>query len=63
MTDHAFTEQDVHDWHGCSVLFPRIAKRLTRDGVRTRLIMPGYYHVRYSRTFGKWIYKRVHEEA
>ncbi len=47
-----------YEWHPRSILFPRIGKMVTRDGVRTRLILPGRYLVRRSRSMNRWVYRR-----
>ncbi len=61
MSDNAPFDPAIYDWQPCSLLFPRFGKLLTRDGVRTRLILPGSYLFRRSRTFGSWIYRHRHE--
>jgi len=51
---------DDYGWQPCSLILPRIGKLMSRDGVRTRLILPGRYFVRRSRTLGSWIYRVAH---
>jgi len=46
------------EWQLCRVAFPRFGLLLNRDGVRNRLIWPGQYFVRRSRTFSQPIYRR-----
>jgi len=57
MSDNEPVDPAIYEWQPCALIFPRIAKFLTRDGVRTRLILPGSYLFRRSRTFGGWIYR------
>jgi hypothetical protein len=40
-------------------MFPRIGTLLSRHGARTRVILPGHYLVRRSRTLGGRIYRRL----
>lgn len=47
----------VYEWHPCSLVFPRIGKVMDRNGLHTRLIMPGAYYIRRSRSLGHWIYR------
>lgn len=54
--DHV--ETDVYDWQTRLILFPRFGAWLDRDGLHRRLILPGSYLVRRSRSHGKWIYRR-----
>jgi hypothetical protein len=49
-----------YEWQPCSLAFPRIGLLLNRDGVRTRLLWPGEYLVRVSRTLRQRIYRRRH---
>ena len=51
---------DEYDWQPCSLILPRIGKLMSRDGVHTRLILPGSYFVRRSRTLGSRIYRVAH---
>ncbi|PQM26816.1 hypothetical protein CVO77_17690 [Sphingopyxis lindanitolerans] len=62
MSDDAPVDPSLYEWQPCSLLFPRIAKLMTRDGIHTRLIIPGYYFVRRSRTYGWWIYRHHHDD-
>ncbi|HMN52701.1 MAG TPA: hypothetical protein PKC32_00765 [Sphingopyxis sp.] len=43
------------------LLIPRVAKLMTRNGTYTRLILPGDYLARRSRTHGYWIYRHRHD--
>ncbi|HEX2814109.1 MAG TPA: hypothetical protein VHO04_15635 [Sphingopyxis sp.] len=61
MSDGPSEESSPYEWRPCSLLFPRIAKLMTRDGTYTRLILPGDYFARRSRTHGYWIYRHRHE--
>lgn len=51
-------EPETFDWHEVAVSFPRIGRLITRDGARVRVIWPGYYLARRSRTMGKTIYRK-----
>ncbi|KTE26600.1 MULTISPECIES: hypothetical protein [unclassified Sphingopyxis] len=57
MTQHAPIDVATHEWQSCSVILPRFVKFLSRNGMRTRLIMPGRYEFRRSRTHGYWLYR------
>ncbi len=46
-----------YDWQPCHIWFPRTGLVLDRHGVRTRVIWPGQYMVRKSRTLRKWMYR------
>ncbi|WOF42196.1 hypothetical protein [Sphingopyxis indica] len=48
---------DEYDWQPCSLIFPRIGKLMNRQGVHTRLLLPGSYFVRRSRSRGDRIYR------
>lgn len=48
----------THDWKEKLILVPRLGKFLTRDGIHTRLILPGRYLVRKSRTMRSWLYRK-----
>lgn len=50
-------DRSDYEWHPFRVAFPRIGLLVNRHGIRTRLIWPGYYLVRKSRTFSKWVYR------
>ncbi|PKP99984.1 MAG: hypothetical protein CVT74_05905 [Alphaproteobacteria bacterium HGW-Alphaproteobacteria-13] len=50
--------QSNYEWHRCSVIWPRIGLLLNRDGIRTRLLLPGQYLVRMSRSLRQRIYRR-----
>ncbi|WP_144036834.1 hypothetical protein [Sphingopyxis witflariensis] len=58
MQDPSTIEQSDYDWQPCSIIFPRIGRFMDRYGVRRRLILPGHYFVRRSRSMGGWIYRR-----
>jgi len=45
------------EWRRCRVTFPRFGLMLDRDGVHKRLILPGHYLVRHSRTMGRRLYR------
>lgn len=60
MTSNESSDQTAYEWQRRSIFFPRVAKLMTRYGVHTRLIMPGSYEVRRSRTLRQWIYRRSH---
>ena len=61
MSDNAPVDPSIYEWQPCSLLFPRIGRLMTRNGVHTRLDMPGSYLFRRSRTFGGWIYRHRHD--
>ncbi len=46
-----------YEWHSRTVWFPRFGLLLRRDGAHTRLIMPGEYLVRRSRSMKRWLYR------
>lgn len=48
-----------NEWRPCHVIIPRTGLLLDRSGVRRRLIMPGRYLVRHSRTFQRKLYRLV----
>lgn len=52
--DH-HSERD--DWSPRSILIPRIGLKVGRLGMRSRLILPGQYMVRWSRTYRRWVYR------
>lgn len=54
--DNALDRSD-YDWRPVLVTFPRIGLLVNRHGMRRRLIWPGHYLVRKSRTFRKWVYR------
>lgn len=47
----------AYEWQPCSLLIPRIGKIVDRTGMHTRLIMPGSYFIRRSRSLRRWIYR------
>ena len=47
-----------YDWQRCRVALPFVGLLLDRHGAHTRLIWPGAYLVRRSRTFNRLIYRR-----
>ena len=51
-------EESPYEWQPCALILPRIALFLNRDGMRTRLLLPGSYLVRMSRSMNKPIYRR-----
>jgi|GEM_PF-2077141 hypothetical protein len=59
MSVQASGDSATYEWQPCSILFPRIGTMLSRHGVRTRVILPGHYLVRRSRTLGGRIYRRA----
>jgi len=58
MTYNAPVDPALHDWQSCSIYFPRFVKLVDSHGVHTRLIMPGRYLVRRSRSLRRWIYRK-----
>lgn len=51
-------EHGQFEWQEIELLLPRIGKMVTRDGIETKIIWPGMYLVRRSRTVGGKIYRR-----
>jgi hypothetical protein len=49
---------DDYEWHRSFIIFPRLGKMMSRDGVHTRPIWPGVYLVRKSRSLRSLIYRR-----
>ncbi|PAL22573.1 hypothetical protein [Sphingopyxis sp. GW247-27LB] len=59
MTIQASGDPTAYEWQPCAIMFPRIGTMLSRHGARTRVILPGHYMVRRSRTLGGRIYRRL----
>ncbi|AMG73677.1 MULTISPECIES: hypothetical protein [Sphingopyxis] len=57
MENPAAPNDGVYEWHSRSILLPRFGLLLDRNGTHFRLLMPGEYLVRRSRTKGKWLYR------
>lgn len=57
MRNQAILDQSNYDWQPCQILLPRLGLFLDRHGVRTRMIWPGRYMVRKSRSMKKWMYR------
>ncbi len=49
-----------HEWMPCLIWLPRFALIITTHGIATRLLLPGAYYVRWSRSLGRKIYRRRH---
>lgn len=45
------------EWTSRLILVPRIGLRVSAHGLQRKLILPGRYWVRRSRTFGRKIYR------
>jgi len=60
MQDENDSDDEAYEWHIRHVIVPRFALLVDRHGTRTRLIWPGQYMVRKSRTYGRQIYRRAH---
>jgi hypothetical protein len=58
MEQQIVQDASVHDWQPYVILFPRIGLWLGHKGTHSRLIWPGRYLVRKSRTLQRWIYRR-----
>ncbi|HKX87690.1 MAG TPA: hypothetical protein VJM13_00645 [Sphingopyxis sp.] len=58
MHDDAFLSPD-REWQPCRIIIPRIGLLLDHYGASRRLIMPGRYLVRHSRTFRRKLYRLV----
>ena len=56
-----FVRDDEYEWQPCFLVWPRIGLLLSHYGVRRRLIWPGRYLVRRSRTYLGWMYRRHRE--
>ena len=54
----ALGDESRYEWRPYSLSLPRIGLLLNRDGVHTRLLWPGEYLVRMSRTLRQRIYRR-----
>ncbi|MCA0210117.1 MAG: hypothetical protein LCH74_13720 [Proteobacteria bacterium] len=54
--DDAFPAAD-YEWQPCRIVIPRTGLWIDHHGVRSRLIMPGRYLVRRSRTFRRKLYR------
>ncbi|HMO77415.1 MAG TPA: hypothetical protein PKD99_03960 [Sphingopyxis sp.] len=46
------------EWERRFILIPRIGLKVSRHGMRQRMIWPGYYMVRWSRTYRRNVYRR-----
>jgi len=57
MEDTTPIDPAVYEWRPCSILFPRIALKATRFGTHFRLILPGHYMIRRSRSLGRVVYR------
>ena len=58
MDESPLPETPPHEWEPCHLSFPRIGFVATPFGVSRRLIMPGDYYVRRSRSLGRLVYRR-----
>ena len=61
MEDTTPIDPAVYEWQPCSILLPRIAMKATRFGTGLRLLLPGRYMVRQSRSLGRPIYRSYSE--
>ena len=59
MDDDSRFAETPFEWHPCSLILPRIALLQNRNGMHMRLLLPGAYLVRQSRSLGKRIYRRL----
>ncbi len=50
-------DRSDYEWRPVRLSFPRVGLLVNRHGMRTRMIWPGRYLVRKSRTFSKWVYR------
>jgi hypothetical protein len=57
MQNQSTIDQSDYDWQPCSILLPRMGRFVDHNGVRRRLILPGQYLIRRSRSLGGWIYR------
>lgn len=60
LPDEHVVTLDEYEWHPHHVLVPRVGLLLDRFGTHTRLILPGRYLVRRSRSLRRRIYRRCH---
>ncbi|NIJ38379.1 hypothetical protein FHR22_003090 [Sphingopyxis panaciterrae] len=58
MSNQNSVDQADYEWQRCSLMLPRVGLILSRHGLRTRVILPGDYMVRRSRTLGQRLYRR-----
>jgi hypothetical protein len=58
MQNEDLLDDTAYEWRPCHLTVPRFGLLLDRYGVRTRLIWPGRYMVRKSRTYSRPIYRR-----
>jgi len=58
MQEFAPATNSEHEWRVCRLMFPRVGMLVDRHGLHKRLIMPGAYYARRSRSMGRWIYRR-----
>jgi len=58
MPDIPTSDRNEYEWQPRHLMLPRIARLLTRDGLRIRLLLPGTYLFRRSRTLGCRIYRK-----
>jgi len=49
---------DRDEWQERHFLFPRYGLRVGRHGMRRRILWPGAYQVRWSRTHRCYVYRR-----
>ncbi len=57
--DNSFTAGD-HEWHSKRVTIPRVGLLLDHSGIHSRLILPGRYLVKRSRTLRRKLYRSDH---
>lgn len=50
------------DWEIVKLWFPRLGMLVTRHGVNLRLLTPGRYERRRSRTIGRTVYRQLKQE-
>lgn len=55
--DGSDSRSDGGDWEWRHILFPRYALKVTRTGMRVRIVWPGRYLVRWSRTYKRNVYR------
>lgn len=54
--EHESSRRD--EWERRFILIPRFGLQVGRHGMRGRMIWPGYYMVRWSRTYRRNVYRR-----
>lgn len=59
MQDQDPAEADTHVWGPRILWVPWFVRCANRDGVQMKLLWPGFYSARRSRSMNCWIYRRA----